>query len=145
MVASTQRNSKHYRSAMYFTAWQNYDMKLLKFIFSPDAKYIIRNKKRIYTGIIDIAEYWTRNKKRQRDLTIHWRVLKSGIRFEIVDFTAFFKDIEKWETVKVNGQIIFKYSAMNKISVLTEAYRKSVCEMIDGEQDVSVQLLKQKM
>lgn len=145
MDVSTQRKIKHYRSARYFTAWRNYDMELLKFIFTPDAKYIIRNKKRVYNGIQDITAYWSRNKRRQQALNVHWHIVKSGMHFEIVEFTAFFQDVEKWEMVKVNGQIIFEYNAKNKITVLTEAYRKSVCAMTGREQGASMQILEQKM
>lgn len=145
MDASIQRKNKRYRSVRYFAAWRNYDMELLKLIFAPDAKYIIRNKKRVYNGIKDITEYWSRNKTRQRDLKVHWHIVKSGMRFEIVEFTAFFRDIEKWEMVKINGQIIFEYNAKNKIAVLTEAYRKSVCAMTGKKQGVSMQIIEQKV
>lgn len=145
MDASTQKKVKHYRSAKYFTAWRNYDVELLKLIFASNAKYIIRHKKRVYSGIDDITEYWLRNKRRQRDLNVHWRIVKSGTRFEIVEFVALFQDVEQWEMVKVIGQIIFEYNAKGKIAVLTEAYRKNVCAMVNRAQGTPIQVFKQEM
>jgi len=49
----------------YFVAWKNYDIEMLKYIFSHSAKYIIRGR-RVYKGIDEIVKYWERNKKRQK-------------------------------------------------------------------------------
>ena len=40
----------------YFIAWKNYDIDLLKSIFTQSAKYIIRRKK-VYNGIEEIIKY----------------------------------------------------------------------------------------
>ena len=142
MDVSNPKKVRQYRSARYFTAWQNYDIELLRYIFTPDAKYVIRNRKRVYYGIEDIIEYWLRNKNRQRDLRVHWHIVKSSARTEVTEFVAFFQDIEKWEVAKVHGQIIFEYNAQNKIALLTEAYRKSVRVMTGSKQDTPIQILE---
>lgn len=107
----------------YFIAWKNYDIGLLKSIFSQSAKYIIRRKK-VYDGIDEIVKYWERNKKRQKNIQLHWKILHSSFQCEVVEFGAYFWDIESKMYTKVNGQIIFKYNCDNQITSLTEAYKK---------------------
>lgn len=111
------------RVEKYFIAWKNYDVDMLKSIFSPSAKYIIR-RKRIYNGIDEIIQYWMRNKKRQKDIQLHWKMLNSSYRCEVVEFGAYFWDLESKLYTKVNGQIILKYNCNNQITNLTEAYKK---------------------
>lgn len=111
------------RVGKYFTAWKNYDVEMLKSIFSPVAKYVIR-RKIIYNGIDEIVQYWERNKKRQKSIQLHWKVLNSSYRYEVVEFGAYFWDSESRLYTKVNGQIIFKYDCNNQIANLTEAYKK---------------------
>lgn len=109
----------------YFKAWNFYDIGLLKEIFSVNARYVIR-KKKIYRGIDQIIEYWKKNQKRQKDLQLHWKVIKRTARCDVVEFGAYFYDISEKLYNKINGTIIFKYDANEKIKVLTEAYRKRV-------------------
>ena len=107
----------------YFIAWKNYDIELLKSIFSQSAKYIIRRKK-VYNGIEEIVKYWKKNKERQKNIQLHWKILNSSFRCEVVEFGAYFWDIESKMYTKVNGQIIFKYDCNNQITSLTESYKK---------------------
>ena len=107
----------------YFIAWKNYDIELLKSIFSESAKYIIRRKK-VYNGIEEIVKYWKKNKERQKNIQLHWKILNSSFRCEVVEFGAYFWDIESKMYTKVNGQIIFKYDCNNHITSLTESYKK---------------------
>ncbi|MFR6592075.1 hypothetical protein [Catenibacterium sp.] len=107
----------------YFVAWKNYDTELLRTIFSHSAKYIIR-RKIVYNGIDEIIRYWEKNKKRQKDIQLHWKIVNSSFQFEIVQFGAYFWDLESKMYTKVNGQIIFKYNHDNQIICLTEAYKK---------------------
>lgn len=107
----------------YFKAWELYDIALLKNIFDQNAKYTIRGK-RIYRGIDQIIEYWEKNKKRQKDLHLHWEIKKSTARCDIVEFGAYFYDLTTKLYNKINGTIIFKYDENDRIKVLTEAYKK---------------------
>lgn len=111
------------RVEKYFIAWKNYDIDLLRNIFSSSAKYIIRGK-RTYYGIDEIIKYWERNEKRQKKIQLYWKILKSSSRCEIVEFGAYFWDLEDKVYTKINGQIIFKYNSKNQIISLTEAYKK---------------------
>lgn len=111
------------RVGKYFTAWENYDMDLLKAIFLPTAKYIVRRKKTL-CGIDEILKYWERNKKRQKKIQLHWKIIASGFKSEVVQFGAYFWDAEDKKYTKINGQIIFKYDGNSRISSLTEAYKK---------------------
>lgn len=67
-----------------------------------------------------------KNQKRQKDLQLHWKVIKRTARCDVVEFGAYFYDISEKLYNKINGTIIFKYDANEKIKVLTEAYRKRV-------------------
>lgn len=107
----------------YFIAWKHYDTILLKTIFSKTAKYIIRGKK-TYLGIEEIIKYWERNRKRQKNIRLHWKIVKSSFKCEVVEFGAYFWDAESELFTKINGQIIFKYDNNNQITKLTEAYKK---------------------
>jgi|GEM_PF-5148092 len=109
----------------YFIAWKTYNTNLLKAIFLPNAKYIIRGKI-TYCGIDNIIKYWENNKKRQKDIKIHWKIIRSSFKYEIVEFGAYFWDREEQMYTKVNGQIIFEYDSDNRIVKLTEAYKKRV-------------------
>ena len=115
--------SRKKRVRNYFIAWKNYDIEMLKAIFSQSAKYIIRGK-RVYDGIDEIIKYWERNKERQKNIQLHWKIVESSFRCEIVEFGAYFWDLESKMHTKINGQIIFKYDRNNKIICLTEAYKK---------------------
>lgn len=107
----------------YFEAWKNYDILLIKAIFSESAKYIIRGK-RTYKGINAIIAYWKRNERRQKNIQLHWKIVKESAHCEIVEFGAYFFDKETKKHTKVNGQIIFKFNNENKIITLSEAYKK---------------------
>lgn len=109
----------------YFIAWKNYDIDLLKSIFTQSAKYIIRRKK-VYNGIEEIIKYWERNKERQKNIELHWRILNSSFQCEVVEFGAYFWDMESKMYTKINGQIIFKYDSNNQITSLTESYKKRI-------------------
>lgn len=109
----------------YFIAWKNYDIDLLKSIFTQSAKYIIRRKK-VYNGIEEIIKYWKRNKERQKNIELHWRILNSSFQCEVVEFGAYFWDMESKMYTKINGQIIFKYDSNNQITSLTESYKKRI-------------------
>ena len=111
------------RVKKYFIAWKNYDTILLRFIFSSSAKYIIRGK-RVYNGIGEIEAYWLRNMKRQKDIKLHWKIINSSLYCDIVEFGAYFWDLETQLYTKINGRIIFKYDKNDKIKKLTEAYKK---------------------
>lgn len=111
------------RVKKYFIAWENYDTDLLRSIFLSSAKYIIRGK-RVYYGIDEIEAYWERNRRRQKDIKLHWRIINSSWYCEIVEFGAYFWDLESQLYTKINGTIIFKYDHNNKITKLTEAYKK---------------------
>lgn len=124
----------------YFTAWMNHDIDLLRTIFSPSAKYIIR-RKTTYSGIEEITKYWKRNKNRQKNLQLHWKSLVSSYYCEVVEFGAYFWDLENNQYTKVNGQIIFKYDTNNQIICLTESYKvrtinkNLIHESLDATQD----------
>lgn len=109
----------------YFIAWKNYDIDLLKSIFTQSPKYIIRRKK-VYNGIEEIIKYWERNKERQKNIELHWRILNSSFQCEVVEFGAYFWDMESKMYTKINGQIIFKYDSNNQITSLTESYKKRI-------------------
>lgn len=109
----------------YFIAWKNYDIDLLMSIFTQSAKYIIRRKK-VYNGIEEIIKYWKRNKERQKNIELHWRILNSSFQCEVVEFGAYFWDMESKMYTKINGQIIFKYDSNNQITSLTESYKKRI-------------------
>jgi hypothetical protein len=107
----------------YFIAWKHYDTVLLRSIFSQTAKYIIRGKK-TYFGIEEIIKYWERNSRRQKNIQLHWKIVNSSFKCEIVEFGAYFWDAESELFTKINGQIIFVYDYNNQIVKLTEAYKK---------------------
>ena len=130
MVVITEQKN---RPEAYFLAWKNFDTILLGNIFSTSAKYIIRGK-RIYTGIEEIKKYWERNKNRQRNLKLHWHIVKTSSRCDVVNFSAYFFDIEENVYTKINGQIIFIYDANDKIIKLTEAYKKRT-KIINGKEN----------
>jgi len=111
------------RIEKYFVAWKEYDIYLLKEIFSQSAKYVIRGKK-VYNGIDEIIGYWEKNKRRQKNIQLHWKIVNSSSRCEVVEFGAYFWDMDSRVSTKINGQIIFKYDCNNQIICLTEAYKK---------------------
>ena len=116
-------NRDYIRVKKYFIAWRTYDVSLLRSIFIPSAKYIIRNKERILNGIDEIEQYWQRNKKRQKNIKLRWNIIKAQRYTDEVEFCASFWDEEKCQNIKVNGRIIFKYNAIDQIVRLSEAYR----------------------
>ena len=124
MVVTMKMQHEHVKK--YFAAWKAYDTELLQSIFMPSAKYIIQNKKRIYTGIQEIVQYWKRNEKRQKDIQLSWKTIKSEPFCETVDFLAEFWDIEECVFNKITGFIVFKFNSENKIEELSELYQKEV-------------------
>lgn len=139
MAAILTANNSYVRVKKYFIAWQTYDLKLLCSIFSPTAKYIIRNKNRSLNGIEEIEQYWQRNKRRQKDIQLRWKIIRSRPHTDEVEFYAYFGDIEEQKIVRVFGRIIFTYNATEQIIKLSEAYR--VKSFIQG----SVPVQKQKI
>lgn len=125
MAATLKTSNSYVRVKRYFIAWRTYDFELLRKIFSPTAQYVIRNKRRILNGIEEIEKYWTRNKLRQKDIVLRWKIINSQSNMDEVEFYACFEDIEEQQnvTMKVYGRIIFKYDDMGKIVRLSEAYR----------------------
>lgn len=107
----------------YFIAWKYYDFELLNNIFTRDAKYIISNKKRVITGIEDISKYWKRNKDRQKNIKLTYRI--KGIKRDLIKviFQAKFYDIEENQNQTISGYIMFK-TKCGKISKLEERYVK---------------------
>ena len=107
---------------LYFEAWQTYDLILLHEVFSKDAKYVIENKNTSYEGIVAISQYWLRNKKRQKGLTLAW--------YTYLDFSTVFKarfwDCEESENQEIVGVINFSFDTQGKIVELREYYHKSV-------------------
>lgn len=139
MAAILMANNSYVRVKKYFIAWQTYDLKLLCSIFSPTAKYIIRNKNRTFNGIEEIEQYWQRNKRRQQDIQLRWKIIRSQPHTDEVEFYAYFGDIEEHKNVRVFGRIIFTYNAAEQIIKLSEAYR--VKSFVQG----SVPLQEQKI
>lgn len=123
MAAISRTHNNYIRVEKYFVAWETYDFDLLRSIFAPTAKYVIRNKKRTYNGIEEIEQYWKRNKKRQRNIKLYWRVIQSYANADEVEFSASFNDIEEQKKVRVFGRIIFTYNSLKQIVRLSEAYR----------------------
>ena len=121
----------------YFIAWKNYDIQMLRAIFSQSAKYIIRRKK-TYNGIEEIVEYWKKNAKRQKSIQLHWKIITSSYRCEVVQFGAYFWDLETNLYTKVNGQIIFKYDCNNQIIRLTETYKKRTKESTSINRNIQI-------
>lgn len=107
---------------LYFKAWQEYDLYLLHEVFSEDAKYVIENKNTSYEGIEAICQYWVRNKKRQKGLTLAWH---TDLDFSTV-FKARFWDCEESEDQEIIGKINFSFDAQGKIVELREKYYKNV-------------------
>lgn len=111
------------RVGRYFYAWKTHDTELLRKIFTPGARYIIRGK-RTYHGIEEIVGYWERNKRRQEALELHWKVLSSARGGAVAEFGAEFFNPETETKDKVYGQIAFGYGRDGRIVKLSEAYRK---------------------
>lgn len=108
----------------YFNAWVNYDLSLLSSLFVFNAKYEIRNKKKTYNGIDEICEYWRLNSKRQKSLSVTWKIqqiLKSKF---VVPFVASFYDLEEDEYQTIEGAIDFIFTEDGKIAILSEEYIK---------------------
>lgn len=114
----------------YFLAWETYDDDLLKEIFESKATYHVRPRKKIYTGIDEIIGYWDRNKKRQKNINIFWSVKESSFVSTIVYFHTKFFDVETKKVTHINGTIIFKFNSNNKITLLSEGYKKRLMEPI---------------
>lgn len=126
MYSGATMNSRIDYVKSYFYAWQTHSTDLLYLIFTPDAKYIIRNKARSYSGICEIAAYWERNKRRQKNLRLTWDFIECGECVETVVFRAQFEDIEEGERNSINGQITFVHDDTNRIVELSEEYQKIV-------------------
>lgn len=122
-ISKAHNNYAHARVERYFVAWQTYDCELLRSIFAPTARYIIRNKQRTYSGIEEIEQYWQRNKKRQKNIRLYWKVIQSYANTDEVEFSACFNDVEEQTDVKVFGRIVFTYNSSKQIVRLSEAYR----------------------
>lgn len=108
----------------YFLAWITHDSDLLRTTFEPFAKYIIINKNKVYNGIEEIDKYWIRNRKRQTDLKVKWKVIDSKPFCVLVDFMAVFVDTEDMEQNTICGRITFKISTNNRVAELSEEYTK---------------------
>jgi hypothetical protein len=109
----------------YFAAWETYDIELLQSIFIQSAKYIVRSRNKVYYGIDEIISYWLKNKSRQRNLRVYWKIKEASHISTIVYFKAKFLDVELMKQTQINGEIIFIFDNKNKIKRLTEAYTKS--------------------
>lgn len=107
---------------LYFKAWLEYDLTLLREIFTGEAKYIIENKNQVYEGIKEISRYWTRNKKRQKDIKLKWRTNSDNGVF----FRARFWDSEECELQVIVGVIYFTFDMSGRICELREYYYKTV-------------------
>ena len=110
----------------YFLAWLSYDLELLRFVFAPDAKYIIENKDRVYEGHAEIEKYWIRNKNRQRDLSLSWTIEERTDEYVSVKFNAQFYDIEEAERNTIDGNGFFCFDKNNRITVFREEYIKII-------------------
>lgn len=107
---------------LYFEAWKTYDISLLHKIFSPNAKYVIENKKKTYIGIEEICQYWLRNKNRQRDLQLCWKNVADANAI----FSAQFWDDDEKENQEIIGDIHFDICSDDKIVELRECYKKII-------------------
>ena len=125
MAATLKTNNNYIRVKRYFIAWRTYDFKLLRNIFVPTAQYVIRNKRRTLTGIDEIEKYWMRNKRRQKDIVLRWKMIDSQTNRDEVEFYACFEDTEMQQDfkIKVCGRIVFKYNDKGRIVKLSESYR----------------------
>ena len=109
----------------YFDSWERHDICLLERIFDPCAKYIIRNKQYIYSGIKEITNYWIRNMRRQRNVKTKWNVLNHGDNNCSVSIQASFYDIEEQSMNFIDGVIDFHLTKEYRIDVLSEEYSKT--------------------
>ena len=107
---------------LYFKAWKTYDISLLHKIFSPNAKYVIENKNKIYVGIGEISQYWLRNKNRQHGLKLCWKNEEDACAI----FRAQFWDNEEKEHQEIIGKIYFDICSSKKIVELRECDKKII-------------------
>lgn len=107
---------------LYFKAWREYDLTLLREVFTNEAKYIIENKNRVFEGIEEISRYWLRNKSRQNNIVLEWKMNTDND----VSFCACFWDSEECEQQEVVGDIHFIFDENGRIVELREYYSKTI-------------------
>lgn len=107
---------------LYFKAWKEYDVTLLREIFTNEANYIIENKNQTFEGIEEISRYWLRNKARQNNIKLEWKTNTDND----VSFRAQFWDSEECELQEIVGDIHFIFDANGRIDELREYYSKIV-------------------
>jgi hypothetical protein len=110
----------------YFRAWQTHSVSDLQGVFSEEAKYEIIPIDKTLVRLKEIREYWSRNRERQRDLSVEWSIESLSGRLALSSFVAKFYDIEECESQIISGRIVFVLSRDWKIAYLSEIYDKEV-------------------
>lgn len=108
---------------LYFDAWTRHDDSAIFDIFSHNAVYILHPRGRILMGVEHIAEYWRRNAKRQRDLTVRWNICASTRSDTCAQFAATFYDLEEGLGESIRGTLRVEVGG-RKIEKLEEWYVK---------------------
>lgn len=110
---------------LYFSAWRTHDAELLKQLFADKASYVILPRKKVLYGFAEIAAYWDRNAKRQKDVELEWEVGNITAHNAFSDFTAHFYDVELKAHVQIQGAICFCFEE-GKTVYLSEYYSKYI-------------------
>jgi hypothetical protein len=107
----------------YFLSWQKHDIGLLNTIFHKGATYEIICLKRKYIGLKEITNYWNRNARRQKDITIDYKIYIRTKNKIYLKFNSIFFDVEECERQRIDGKMII-YIKRNRICYLKENYTK---------------------
>lgn len=110
----------------YFTAWILHDSLAIKRLFTPEATYNIKPRKRVLKGQEEICAYWDRNKERQDNLTVEWTIIQLSKKRAKSDFTAIFFDNVDQQHQTITGTIKFLFNTKGQIVALSETYKKII-------------------
>lgn len=110
----------------YFTAWLKHDSLSIKGLFTSEATYNIKPRKRVLKGQDEICAYWDRNKERQDNLVLEWIVIKSNRKQVKSDFVATFFDNIEQQHQCIRGTIQFIFNAKGQVVDLSETYEKII-------------------
>ena len=110
--------------AEYFRIWRDYDLSAISRIFAPDGTYVIHSIHRTIRGHREISDYFLRNKRRQKDLSLDWAILHCAAGYSQASFRAKFFDREEGQRQTIKGIISFSIDSNGQIRSLSEAYEK---------------------
>jgi hypothetical protein len=99
---------------------------VIRELFNEETPYrIIKRNPKIYHGRQEIIKYWKRNKDRQKELRIKFKITKNSGNLANVQFKTLFFDLSESQNQIISGNIKFKIKN-NSIDSLKEAYTKEI-------------------